>query len=411
MPERGTARGPGDGDRGAGEAREPAFVAWVAVALDRWRFIAIVALTAVIAALVVGLLMPQSYVARTLLAPAPTQAAPRAQFLNAQMPLMLAAGLSGTDPNTKIIGTLLESRSLTDSIHNRFGNVRITATQKATDGSISVVIHARTPESAALAANAYPEFLNGILTRMAAEARRHKQAMLREQVGMARQELERSQDSLVAFERAQHAPDLEQQAKRTVDAAAELQQQIAEKEVALRVLRRTATPANPQLISAEAELASLRTQLEKFTRGGNGPVLLGLESSPELKARSVRLLGEYTKDQQVYLSLLAALTQAQIDDADQLPVVTVVDSAVLPVAPSGASLPIVGALAAVLGVLAGAVLAIAGDALDGAREDGRYARVFAAWRRFRGDLRMLGRSRRRSAASAHPVPESPRQPT
>lgn len=356
--------------------------------LDRWRVIAVTILTALIVAGAVRLIIPRKYAASTLIVLAQNQQDPRGQMLS-QVPSMLL-GFMSPSSDAKLVAAVIASRSLADSMQNRFDGVKITPTQNKNDGSITITIFDRDPRRALAAARAYPQLLNAILGHMTTETGVRKTRILRQQVALARQNLDESEAALVKFEHDQHAPAIEQQAQRTVDAAAGLQQQIAQRQVALAMLKRVATPDNPQVRGAEAELSQLRGQLNSIAQGGGeGQILVSLQQGPELKARSMRLLGEYTKDQQVYLALMGGLTQAEINGADDMPELNVIDEPVLPTEPAGAGLPTVLALALVLGSLMGIVLALSSDWLDRARKDARYAPIFAAWSRFRADTRRV----------------------
>lgn len=399
------ARPGDDAGQPTGAAPDPMLASWAAIVLERWRMVAATMVAAIVAAVLVSLIWPDHYTAKTLLALNQTQAAdPRAQLLSSQLPMLLP-GFGGGSNDSKLVGTVLDSRSLKDSVENRFGErVRFTTTQDAADGSITVEVTDHDPERATRAAAAFPDLINGILARLSASSRGHKEHALRQQVALARRALDASEDSLVHFQRAQHVPDIEEQARQTIDAVVALQQQIAEKEVALSMLRRTATPDNPQLRSAVAELQALQRQVQQLSRGTAGQILLPLQTSPELKAVSLRLLGQYTTDQQVYISLLAALTQAEVDAVGDVPTVNVVDIPVVPEKPTGAPLPVVIALAAILGLLAGIAAAIGGVRMREAEADARYAPLFGAWRGFRADLAGLVRFRRRRRRHAVAAP-------
>ncbi|HEY0036763.1 MAG TPA: GNVR domain-containing protein, partial [Longimicrobium sp.] len=161
---------------------------------------------------------------------------------------------------------------------------------------------------------------------------------------------------------------------------------IAEKEVEIVALRRTATADNPRLRAASSELGALRQQLERLSSGGgSGRILVPFQQSPALRVGAARVMREYTRNEQIYVALNTALAQAQIDLNGSLPVVTVVDTAAVPATPSGPGLPVTVLVAGVIGLLSGACLAIARELVHHARRDPEHDPFLAMWRGIRAE--------------------------
>ncbi|HEX2188374.1 MAG TPA: GNVR domain-containing protein [Longimicrobiaceae bacterium] len=391
----------------------------VAVLLRQWRTVAATVLVVVAAALAVFLLQPKRYAAKTVLflAQDRTQGGGAGAMVAKQLGITLPSLALGGSPNQKLIETILhKGRSVNDLIAERVkaqagggaeGEATVreildkgTDVESAPDGSIIVQVTARDPALAARIANEFPVAINATAARVAAESSVEKQRFLERQLGEARTRLEASEERLLQFQRSENAPAIKEQAEKTVEAAAALQQEIYRQEVKVGELRRIATPDHPELVAASAVLADMRRLLRRLTSSGQnqGEVFVPLGGTAELRRDVTRLMREYTKDEQVYVSLMAAFSEAQIDANNNLPVVTVIDRALVPRSPAGAGLPFRLVFAAVLGLALGAVAAYLRDYLRSSRDHPQNAAFFAAWDEIRG-----GFSRRRNGGPRVPT--------
>ena len=393
-----------------------------AVLVRQWRVIAACVLVFVIAGVVGYRLFPKLYTARTVLLPSQESADSRSLLLS-QMPAGLL-GITGgvSSANQARIAAILKSGSLVDSMVARLGfekgsegdqQVREmlgenTEVRSGEGGAVVITVGSRNPHLAFRTADEFPSLVNSLVIRLGTETAIHRQTFLESQLAAARQRLEASEQRLVAFQQTEDAPEVQEQARQTLQAATRLQQQIMEQEIKVAQLRRIATPNNPELRAAVAELNGWRSQLARLTGGGRSganDVFVSLKESPELQLASTRLLREYKKDEQIYLSLSESLAEAQVTAKNDLPVVSVLDRPVLPTAPSSLSTALVAAVAALLGLCLGVVLAFAREYARGARRNPENAHFFRTWDDFKADLaRYLPRRTRRVPARAHPSP-------
>lgn len=358
--------------------------------------ILVTAAAMMLGALAFALLRPRTYTARVMLFISSSQSDMRSAFGGQLPPGLPSFALGVSNPNTKLVGVVLNSQSLADSVQRRAGRAQERRIRNEQDGSITIEILHRDPERAARIANAYPDLINALVLKVGLDNAVRKQDFLESQLVSARERLELSEQQMVQFQRGRDAPEPEEQGRRTIEAAAQLQQRIAEKEIEVSQLRRALTPDNPELRSAEAELTAWRAQLRRLTSGGGGQVFLPLSESAELKATATRILREYGKNEQIYLTLTANLAQTQIDAKNSLPVVSVIDPASPPTRPTGAGVVVTVLAAAVLGVILGVFGALLREYLQAARREPRNADFFAAWDRSVGSVaRLTSRGRRR----------------
>jgi uncharacterized protein involved in exopolysaccharide biosynthesis len=384
-----------------------------AVLLRRWRLIVLTTLAVMLAAGGLSMLRTKKYQASVVLLSPQEQGGGRSSDALARQ--LAGVGIPGlgnvNNPNQRLIGVLARSRSFADSMVARVagprpeggmpGKVRRmladTEVNPKPDGSIAILVEGEDPRLATRVANTFPVLLNEMSARVGVEAAVQKQHFLETQLRRARAALDRSEQRLVAFQKQRNAPELADQATRTVDAASQLQSQITEQEVRVSELRRTVTPSNAQLQSAEARLATLRAQLRRLTAGGGGGLFVPFSESPDLAATLTRLKRDYQRDEQVYISLTTAIAQSQIDVNNNLPVVSVLDQATVPGAPSGIGLKLILMVAGVLGLVLGLLAAFVADHFARARQDPAAGSFFVAWEDFKHDVVPL---RRRSTQTA-----------
>jgi tyrosine-protein kinase Etk/Wzc len=282
--------------------------------------------------------------------------------------LAMLAGASAS-PNAKLVQALLGSRSLADSVTRRTALAKYAQRTMSPDGTIIVRVRHKDPKTAAAIANAYLPLLNAMVARVGFATASQKEEALERQIASARTDLERSEAEILAFQRGRATPEINQgqQASRTIDAAVGLQQRVTEKEIEVAQLRRTVTETNPQLRAAESELAAWRSQLAQLTRGNGGGVLTSLREAPGLRLSATRLLREFTKNEQVYITLAGSLAQTRLELKNNLPVVSVIDPATVPTQPIGPSRLLLVLAAMVLGAILGVALVIGAEILRDVR--------------------------------------------
>lgn len=352
-----------------------------------WRTIAAVTVATVLSALAVSALFPKSYKAKIVLYPAEGKQS-AAQSMLGQNPLaMLAMGGMGT-PNRQLIALVLTSRSIEDSIARRVGEPRRAKVETTRqDGSMVVNVYDRDPVKAARIANLYPVLANASISRIGMESAERRRLLLDAQLEGARQRMNEAEERLTRFLRDQQGgPELAAQAAATLQAAAELQRQIGQLEIRVAQLRRSSTPENPELKAAVADLAARRGQLQRLASSGAGPALPSFQRSSELKVAGVREMREAQEAQQVYTALRAQVLGSEMDVAEDLPAISVLDPALVPKKPESLSWPLVAVLAALLGLALGCCVVLLRAYLRHAREAAHNREVFSAYDQFRTEV-------------------------
>lgn len=385
---------------------------FVAVVLRRWKTVIVCAAATVLLIVGVSRLLPDTYAAQTTLVPAPTQGDGGMQRMAANLPPALAARMGGGGPsNQKVVGTILKSQTLRDTLAHRLAADRTAGVTEAevyrilakgtqirqspADGSITIEVHARKPAAAARVAGEFADLVNQIATGLSLDAAQKKRAVLERQLAAARERLTLSEGRLVAFQQRRGAADVPEQARQTMTTAASVEQTIIQKEVEVQALRSRVTAENPQLRRAQAELQALRQQRSRLLGGGGGDVFLSPRDVPSLRAEGTRLAREFATDEQVYLSLSAQLASVQVDMNDNLALVSVLDAPTVPAGPMG-SLPRLLVTAMLLGLVVGVVAAFVREYASHVRKDDVWN---AAVDDFKRDVSGLVPGRRRAAST------------
>jgi tyrosine-protein kinase Etk/Wzc len=364
------------------DEREIGIADLATIPIRHWRTVLSIVVVVVGLSAIYVVARTSTYTAETVLVPVVEPGLPRAAAMAGQLPGPFGGMLQQGSSHERLIGAVLRSRSIGDSIVSRMGYVpydgsrgeselrRIirhrTRIQTNSDGSIVVQVSDRQPQRAAEIANHIPELANRILGEVIRSGSHRKREFLSVQVDQASEQLEGAERALVAFQQSHELPELQEQAIRTMQAAAELQQKIIEQEIRVSQLQRTATPENPALQAEIAELTAWRRQLTELTSGGGrtNQIFVSLRESPELRSAATRILRDYAAREQIYLSLTGALAEVQMDTQNQLPVVTVLDPAIVPRSPSNRSAVMILGLSAVLGLVGGGVGAVFSELMD-----------------------------------------------
>lgn len=408
-----------------GDSEEISLLGLLAIVLRRWKAI----LSFLVAVLVLSglylLLRPPTFTARTTLVPAPQKDDARSSLLslNARLPSVLPGLAVGGSSPQRQLGIIAKSHALQDSIIARLKQAPISAEQRKvvpyildrrtniktnTDGSILVEVRAPDARLAALIAQQFPSVINQIASHLARQAAAQKEQFLQTQLSTRRERLINSEQQLLTFQQSRDVPEVQEQAKQTVQAAAELQRDVLEHEVLVQQLSRFSTPNNPTLQKAIADLEARRDQLRRITSATRkeNEIFLPLRTSPELKVSTARLLREFGTEEQVYLALTASLVQAQIDANDNVPVVSILDAAEVPDRRSDARPLKVLVVAVVLGFFFGVLFAFGREYMDAAQARAENDAFFTAWSQFKRDV--TGRGRRPVSDGGNGRVKSPR---
>lgn len=252
------------------------------------RLIGVTTVGATAAFLAIALLSTPIYTARTTLIPPGSQQQGGSAAALAALGSLggLAGGLAGKTPDELYVA-LLKSDSVTRSLDERFelkkhynveqnevlrkvlpSFVRVASDKKS--GVITLEVDDKDPKFAAELANAYPEELGKVLSRLAVSEAQQRRVFYEGQLKDTKEQLIKAEQDLRQVQEKSGVIVLDKQAEALIGGAAQLRALIAEREVQLKVLRTSATEQNPDVIRLNSELRALRSELARMESSQGG---------------------------------------------------------------------------------------------------------------------------------------------
>ena len=318
------------------------------------RAIAAAVLAAAAAALAVALLLPEIFTARTTLLPPGAQqqsgsAAALAALgslgglaggLAAKTPDELYVALVRSDSVQRVLAREFELQQRWDArsfeqLRKVFPNfVRVSADKKS--GLIAVEVDDRDPKFAADLANAHVREVTRLLGRLAVSEAQLRRAFFGQQLEETKERLVQAEQKLREVQEKSGVIVLDKQAEALISGAAAIRARIAEREVMLKVLRNSATEANPEVQRLASELRALRTELARMESAGGSrqpsgsTVDIPVGSLPGAAIDYVRARRELKLQETLLESMLRQFEIAKLDEAKEGPVLQQVDVALPP---------------------------------------------------------------------------------
>jgi uncharacterized protein involved in exopolysaccharide biosynthesis len=376
-----TAQPPGSGER---TLLDLARMVW-----RRWRLVAALCLAAAVLTFGASRLLPKVYESTTTLV-APKEGTGTGLVglatsgLLQQVPGLSLPSLPSFTPNRDLLVGVLKSRTLAQGVVERFGlrdrygarylDDAIKMLHGATtiavsrEGIISVKIEDHDPSQAAAMANHYVELLDQFVAQYGTGEAGRQRTFLTRQLARSRVDLDTAEQALRRFQEQNRAIVLQEQTKGAIEAAARLKGEIMAVEVQLQVMRNFATDANPEVVAIRRRIDEMNRQLGQMQYGSanvapsggrdRGDFTVPFAKVPEVGLELVRLTRD-VKIQEVLVTLLTQqLEQARIAEARDTPVVQVLDRAVPAERYTRPRAVLNGGLAAMVGLVFGALLAV-----------------------------------------------------
>ena len=320
---------------------------------DKKALIGAVTLGAAIVSLVVALLLPPIYTARTtLLAPGSQQQSGGAAAIAALGALggLAPSGLGGRSPDELYVA-LLKSDSVQHALADRFDlkthydvtsyealkkvlptYVRVSSDKKS--GVITVEVDDKSAQFAADLANAHLSEITKLMGRLAVSEAQLRRVFFEKQLNETKENLVKAEQALRLVQEKSGVIVLDKQAEALIGGAALVRAQISEREVQLKVLRTSATEQNPDVMRLTSELRALRGELSRMesTQGGaaGSAVDLPVGRIPEAAIDYVRARRELKLQETLLEGMIRQYEIAKLDEAKEGQAVQQVDVALPP---------------------------------------------------------------------------------
>lgn len=318
----------------------------------RKRFVLGFTVTGAVIGVIVALLIPNQYTARTILLP-PVQSTSSSVMLNqlgSAALASLAGGTFGMRTPGDLYVSLFRSRVVEDAVIQRFGlkdryrkktmydarekfEKRSTVVVGGKDGLIRIEVEDHDPKLAAEIANGYVEELRKLTSGLAVTEAGERRLFFEQQLLDAREKLTAAEEAMKGTERSTGVLQIDSQAKALIESAAILRGQMVATEVRIQAMRSYATENNPDLVLAKQQLAALQAQLGKLTGEGqpSDPDLVVPKGRiPQAGMEYIRKLRDVKYYETITELMAKQFEMAKLDEARQGAVIQVAEMAVPP---------------------------------------------------------------------------------
>ncbi len=278
----------------------------------------------------------------------------------------LAGGLLGAHTNTALYESLLESGTIANHLIDRFdlqkvyhSRYRFTTARRLArmtriaddkkSGVITIAVDDTDPVRARDLTQAYLDELNSLLTRTSASSARQERIFIESRLRSVGVDLEQAQLALSEFSSRNSTIDLKEQTRGLVDAGARVQGELMVEQSGLQSLRQIYGDGNIRVRETEARIASLRQDLQKmagtsaplaatdqtanYSAAGaedKGALYPPLRQLPRLAVPYADLYRRVRVQETVFELLTQQFEMARIEEAKDIPVVSVIDPPGIP---------------------------------------------------------------------------------
>lgn len=329
-------------------------------------------LVCTLAAAIVSLVLPKWYEAQALLLPPKDVSSTIDQLSKLSEVVSVTGGLNLPVMVTPsdIYARILQSRSVTDAIVDRFKlmqrydtktqqdtyltlmkhcNFRVTA-----EGLLAINVEDKDPKTAADMANAFAEQINIVNQDIVSSRARRNREFIEQRLTQVKAELDSSRTALEAFQKENRAVDFDEQTKLAIDQATNLKVAEAQLDLDLQVSERMLGQDNPELIEKRQRRDIIHKQLQTLENGGVDSSYFSMPVSqiPTLKGKYQMLYSSVRVGESLYNLLLEQLERAKIQEKEESPTITVLDQARIPEVRSRPQRTLIVGAAFVLSLLA-----------------------------------------------------------
>ncbi len=269
----------------------------------------------------------------------------------------LASQLLGLNTSGELFIGVIQSRTVEDRVIDKLGlmnvywdryledarkhlesNTNITVGPRT--GIISIAVTDKQPDRAAAIARAYVTELNQILAEVNTSSAHRERVFLEERLQEVKQRSEADSKEFALFASENAAVDIPSQAKAMVAAGAELQSQMIVAQSELKGLQQIYTADNARVRAAQARFNELKRQAEKF--GGkdvdatkdeslaHSELYPSVRQLPLLGVKYLELYRRTKIDDAVFELLTKEYEIAKLQEAREIPVAQVLDTASVP---------------------------------------------------------------------------------
>jgi tyrosine-protein kinase Etk/Wzc len=349
--------------------------------------------------LVISLLLPSHYTA-TVTILLPQQNTSMSSILTAQLGSMaaLAGGSLGVKNSTDMYVALFKSRTVEEAMVLQFGLMnsyrepylsdackefeKNTAISSGKDGLLHISVTDRDRGRAAAMANAYVDQYRALSGHLAVTEAARRRLFFQQQLEEAKDKLADADEALKETEQKTGLIEVSSQAKALIETAALLRAKVSAQEVIVRGMQMYATEQNAQLLQAQQQLASLRSQLAQLggSESSGSELIVPKGKIPEAGMEYLHKLRDVKYQETVFEILARQFEAAKLDEAKEGALIQVVDSAAVPDRKSSPKQGLIVAGSTFAGLLLSCLLACMQAAWGNLRTDSEFMQKWATLR-------------------------------
>ncbi|HHM24148.1 MAG TPA: hypothetical protein ENJ23_03825 [Bacteroidetes bacterium] len=382
--------------------------------LVKWRkFILITFLVFVAVAVIVALVLPVKYTSTATILPPEGQSGSDLGFLSmlTDLPVNLPS-LPGMVTPADLYLAILRSRNVREAVIKRLDLMdyfhvsymtdalqkldNVTFFDKTEENIIVVQATERTPQFAQKIVQTFLEELDRVNRETRKTSAYHTREFLEKRLQEVEQQMRQAAQRIRDFQEKHKVINLEEQTKSAIEMAAQLQGQIALKEVQLHIAEKAMEPTHPEVRRLRYELEELRKQLDKIETGAGlskDDYILPFSKVPDLGMQYVFL----TKDLEVFKTVYKVLTQqyeqAKIQEKKDTPTLNILDQPSLPDKKSKPQRRLIVMVAALLSFVVSFLAVFFLEYLARLQrvDERKYNALVHSWAELRSDLRFWKR--------------------
>jgi len=261
------------------------------------------------------------------------------------LPIGGLSNLGGSNSNLDFYLTIVYSRSTLTEIIDKF-NLRQEYDQKYfadllkkvieditvvnnDDLSVSVAVRNKNPKKAAEIANYIVDILNKKVLEINTRKTKDNRIFLEKRYNEVVIELKAAEDKLEAYQKKNGVFEAEQQVKASVTAFADLEMELARKQVEYETAEKVLGETTPSVKNLKDALVALEKKVNEIKSGKNGKsVLIPMGSLPTKAIEYFRLYRDVKINAEMIEFLLPVYEQAKFDEQKDIPVILTIDKAV-----------------------------------------------------------------------------------
>ena len=323
------------------------FLDHLLVILKRKRMIFRIVGSVFILSIIVSLLLPKRYVATARILP-PQESGSLHSMVGGSLGVV-AYGLLGVGSSSSDIYVgILKSCSVADRLIDKFNLLKIyhikSMTQmysKLSDISsfdvdnksliISISVEDRDPQMAAELANGYIEALDFIKKTVNITEEQRKRIFLENRRLKVKDDLIKAETDLKFFRQRYKLVSIDEQAKATIEGAANITAEIIATQTELEVLKDFGTQKQNEAVMLQAKINELRKQLSIIeSGGGENKFYIPFNEFPGLTVQLTRLMREFKIQENLFELLTNQYEMAKLEEAKDMDTILVLDKAIPP---------------------------------------------------------------------------------